>query len=69
MGGYDNGTSSTAIHLYQPESKEWTKVADLPIARCYCYCVLIPSGEMLVAGGYDNSDQTTSQVDVASVLN
>ena len=68
-GRYDNDTSSTAIYLYQPESKEWTKVGELPNARRYCSCVLIPSGEMLVAGGYDSSKQITSQVDVASAQN
>ena len=68
-GRYDNDTSSTAIYLYQPESKEWTKVGELPNARRYCSCVLIPSGEMLVAGGYNSSKQITSQVDMASVQN
>ena len=68
-GSHDNGTRSTDIHLYQPESEQWTKVGDLPNARDYCSCVVLPSGELLVAGGRESSVQRTSRVDVASVLN
>ena len=67
VGGY-HGNPRTDIHLYQPESEQWTKVGDLPNARYYCSCVVLPSGELLVAGGYE-SYGWTSRVDVASVLN
>ena len=68
-GSHDNYTRSTDIHLYQPESEQWTKVGDLPNARKYCSCVVLPSGELLVAGGHESSVRRTSRVDVASVLN
>ena len=68
-GRHDNLTSSTDIHLYQPESEQWTKVGDLPNTRYYCSCVVLPSGELLVAGGREKSYVRTSRVDVASVLN
>ena len=68
-GSHDNGTRSTDIHLYQPESEQWTKVGDLPNVRHYCSCVVLPSGELLVAGGSESSVGLTSRVDVASVLN
>ena len=68
-GSHDNYTRSTDIHLYQPESEQWTKVGDLPNVRYYCSCVVLPSGELLVAGGSESSVQPTSRVDVASVLN
>ena len=67
-GSHDNHTR-TDIHLYQPESEQWTKVGDLPNARYYCSCVVLPSGELLVAGGHESSVELTSRVDVASVLN
>ena len=69
VGGYHDNRTRTDIHLYQPESEQWTKVGDLPNARYYCSCVVLPSGELLVAGGEDSSDELTSRVDVASVLN
>ena len=68
-GSHDNGTRSTDIHLYQPESEQWTKVGDLPNAHQYCSCVVLPSGELLVAGGRESSAGWSSRVDVASVLN
>ena len=68
-GSHDNGTRRTDIHLYQPESEQWTKVGDLPNARDYCSCVVLPSGELLVTGGRESSVGQTSRVDVASVLN
>ena len=68
VGGDHDNRTRTDIHLYQPESEQWTKVGDLPNARCYCSCVVLPSGELLVAGGEEGYD-LTSRVDVASVLN
>ena len=67
-GRYGNsliGNSSSAIHLYKPESRQWVKVGDLPTARFSCSCTLLPSGEILVAGGRNIS--FISRVDVASV--
>ena len=69
VGGRHDNCTRTDIHLYQPESEQWTKVGDLPNAREYCSCVVLPSGELLVAGGRESSGQRTSRVDVASVLN
>ena len=69
VGGSHDNYTRTDIHLYQPESEQWTKVGDLPNARYYCSCVVLPSGELLVAGGRESSGQRTSRVDVASVLN
>ena len=61
--------AQTSISIYQPESEQWTKVGDLPNARQYCSCVVLPSGELLVAGGDERYVELTSRVDVASVLN
>ena len=68
VGGRHDNRTRTDIHLYQPESEQWTKVGDLPNTREYCSCVVLPSGELLVAGGHE-SYGLTSRVDVASVLN
>ena len=45
------GMNSSAIHLYQPSSKRWVKVAGLPDQRSDCACIVLPSGEIFVAGG------------------
>ncbi len=52
VGGEDNGRNpSSSIHLYQPDTSRWVKVGDLPTARYCCTCSVLPSGEVIVAGG------------------
>ena len=67
LGGcHDGQHRSSAIHLYQAERRQWVKVGDLPTARSHCSCTLLPSGEILVAGGWDEKGRI-SRVDVATV--
>ena len=52
VGGRDDrANQSSSIHLYQPDTRRWVKVGDLPTARCWCTCSVLPSGEVIVAGG------------------
>ena len=52
IGGRDDRyNSSSSIYLYQPDTRRWVKVGDLPTARYYCTCSVLPSGEVIVAGG------------------
>lgn len=67
VGGCHDNLSSTAIHLYQLESKKWTKVGDLPTALDDCFCILLPSGKLLVGGG-SSGGYYSSQVYEAAVL-
>ena len=48
-----DGTMTTVIHLYQPDTRKWVKVGDLPTPRRDCTCAMITDKEMLVAGGGD----------------
>ncbi len=53
VGGQDDRhNTSSSIHLYQPNTRRWVKVGDLPTARYYCTCSVLPSGEVIVAGGH-----------------
>ena len=45
------GRGSSAIYAYQPSSKSWVKVGDLPREQWKCGCAILPNGELLVAGG------------------
>ena len=67
IGGRHGNTSSTAIHVYQPATNNWKTVGDLPSPRCSCSCTLLPSGEILVAGGLDSNDKQSSRVDAAEL--
>ncbi len=52
VGGRDDRANpSSSIHLYQPDTRRWVKVGDLPTARYNCTCSVLPSGEVVVAGG------------------
>ena len=54
---------STAIYHYQGSSRSWIKAGELPAARSRCCCTVLPSGEVLVAGGLCGGDQ----VDIAFI--
>ena len=66
VGGSHGGQRSSAIHVYDQEKNAWNKVGDLPTERQDCVCCLLPSGEILVAGGTDRNGWT-SQMDAAAV--
>ena len=57
---------SSAIHVYDQEENVWTKVGDLPTERSFCACCLLPSGEILIAGGEDYNG-STKRMDMAVV--
>ena len=57
---------SSAIHIYNQEKNAWNKVGDLPTVRSSCTCCLLPNGEILIAGGLDNSGNQTKRMDVAA---
>ena len=61
------GGRSSAIHVYDQESDVWTKVRNLPTAREHCACCLLPSGEILVAGGQDHDGNWTTQMYAGAV--
>ena len=57
------GWGSTTIYHYQPNSRSWIKAGELPAKRLCCCCTVLPSGEMLVAGGVCGADR----VDIAFI--
>ena len=61
------GESSSAIHLYQPISKSWVKVGELPIQRWQCACTVLPSGEIFVAGGIGDGE-ISNRVDTCNAV-
>ena len=61
------GRGRSAIHLYQPSRRSWVKVGDLPTQRWHCACIVLPSGEILVAGGTEGGNYTNS-VEIATIV-
>ena len=69
VGGRHGRQRSSAIHFYDQEKNTWNKVGDLPNEQAYCACCLLPSGEILVAGGEVSEYNWISRMDVAFVKN
>ena len=65
FGQDDRGFPSSSIHLYQPDTRRWVKVGDLPTARYCCACSVLSSGEVIVAGGWTGTYIST--VDFLSI--
>ena len=64
VGGSHGGQRSSAIHAYYDQEKNvWNMVGDLPTERRDCACCLLPSREILVAGG----DSSMRRMDVTVV--
>ena len=63
VGGSHGRQRSSAIHVYDQEKNAWNKVGNLPTERQDCACCLLPSGEILVAGG----DSSARRMDAAAV--
>ena len=65
------GLGSSAIHAYQPSSKSWVKVGDLPREQWGFGCAILPNGELLVAGGgYEEKGRlafSSNRVDIATI--
>ena len=67
VGGSHDRQRSSAIHVYNQEKNAWNKVGDLPTERSYCASCLLPSGEILVAGGEDKNGLDIRRMDAAAV--
>ena len=67
VGGSHDKQRSSAIYTYHHVKNMWTKVGDLPTERECCTCCLLPSSEILVAGGQDRNGRT-NRMDVATVM-
>lgn len=55
-GGSDDGDLASTLataELYDPETRKWSRTGDLGVARVLHTATQLPSGEVLVAGGYD----------------
>ena len=65
------GWESSAIRAYQPSSKSWVKVGDLPREQWKCGCAILPNGELLVAGGLYKEigrvNASFKRVDIATI--
>ena len=45
----------TNIHAFSPHTRSWVNVGDLPPVRCQICTTVLPSGELMVIGGFLNN--------------
>src|SRR5437763_16122566 len=65
-GDSTNGTFATAVadaELFDPSTKDWTPTAPLGTARDFFTATLLPDGRVLVAGGYDSSNNALASAE------
>jgi hypothetical protein len=61
VGGSDDVPEDIAVaEIYDPEAETWTRVAPMSTPRIDHTATLLPSGEVLVAGGYSGSSMLAS---------
>jgi serine/threonine protein kinase/N-acetylneuraminic acid mutarotase len=53
-----------AIHAYSPTTESWIYIGDLPFACCHSTAVTLPSGELLVIGGWVKPGKNKRSLDV-----
>src|SRR2546423_1821912 len=66
-GDVTNGRISTAVtnaELFDPSTKTWTATAPLDTARDFFTATLLQNGDVLVAGGYDASNNSLASTEI-----
>ena len=67
VGGCDEDFKATAaIHKYNPTTNSWDHISNMPTARKCCLVAVLPTSEMMVAGGQLSADVNTDKVEIAS---
>ena len=64
VGGDESGSS--AIHMHQPSSNSWVMAGELPIKQWCSGCIVLPTGELLVAGG--GVGEICRMIEIASII-
>ena len=63
LGGFESASPpSNTIHAYSASTKAWVKVACLPQACSSATAELLPSGEVMLIGGYDSEGNSLRAV-------
>jgi hypothetical protein len=64
-GEYMYDSRCLTIHMYQPSSNSWVVAGELPTKRVCSACIVLPTGELLFAGGTAGGQQ---MIEIASIL-
>ena len=69
LGGHESTSSppSDAIHAYSASTKAWVKIAILPQACYSATAELLPSGEVMLIGGWDSEGNSLKAVYIGTL--
>ena len=65
-GGWHHSTTSS-IHAFSSISQSWELVDDLPVPLSNLSAAILPTGELVIVGGYDQNELSSDRVYLASV--
>ena len=66
VGGKDKDLKAvSALHRYQPDTKQWVQVGDMTTQRHDCACILTKDNELFVSGGW--KDGRLAKMEVAQL--
>ena len=60
---------SKDIYIYNFDVERWQKFGQLPSPLSECTCVTLPSGRLVVLGGYNQSTKVSSKAIIGSLVN
>ena len=66
VGGWVRNKATAEILLYQPDTRNWINIGELPAPRSNCTCALMAEKTILVAGGFDGN-ATLKRTDIAQI--
>ena len=67
IGGRDpNGTPTTTVYMYNPDSDSWNVISLMAKPRYLCFAAVLPNNQLMVVGGESDYD-TTDSVELATV--
>ena len=64
----EEGSCSTTVNLYNPDSNTWEEISNMSIGRSSCFAAILPDNQLMVVGGMVIGDLCTKTIKFASVL-
>ena len=64
----EDGSCSTAVNLYHPDSNTWEEISNMSIGRSSSFAAILPDNQLMVVGGMVIGDLCTKTVKFATVL-
>ena len=69
VGGIVGGANcDQEIHRYDPETRQWRECGQLPVAMSAPCCAVLPSGDLMVAGGWTGHTDHSKRMWIGNII-